>query len=509
MDSTSAANISLPQSVHHGYNYAPQDDSTPVANDSKSSDNLRKKQYLERVNNVNVSKSDLNRLVMDYLITAGYPSAAANFAQEAEIDVCSIGGWSFPGAEETVDDRAEIRNLLLMGQVGRAIMNINHVDSMLQLIELIRPLTSSAADITPALDFATQNLAPLAPTNSKFLAQLEQTMCLLIFPRDKLSPELSALLDPELRGVVAKRVNRALLLGPGFDDEFDEENGYEEAFYNGYESWRRFCKLTSLVKLRHYVEQELRASQTPRPSSHNTGNAFRGSSYDGTRSGATGTSSQNDRWRRTRTSNRISRPNNDGADSGTNARGAASSAHAGTRSAATTTTNTGSAPSSNRVRDADDIVIPEEDELGYWPRTAGLSNLEGRQVDGSSLTNLIDELINNTTSTDDVDGLERASFHQEPDSTVTSPADHFSELRRQIYTQELLLNGDLPPESDPAVLTHGVHAHNGDNDVTPISDYSGAIESRNFEMETPMRTEPTPGLELDADYVPLLRNLRE
>lgn len=76
------------------------------------------------------SRSDLNRLVMDYLVTAGYPSAAANLAHEAEINVGSIESWSFPGAVDTVRARADIRNALLMGQVGKAISIINDVDSM-------------------------------------------------------------------------------------------------------------------------------------------------------------------------------------------------------------------------------------------------------------------------------------------------------------------------------------------------------------------------------------------
>ena len=86
----------------------------------------------------------------------------------------------------------------------------------LQLIELIRKATATPdGDITPALTFATTHLAPRAPTNPEFLADLERTMALLIFPPDNLAPSLAALLSPDLRQEVAQRVNQALLQSQG------------------------------------------------------------------------------------------------------------------------------------------------------------------------------------------------------------------------------------------------------------------------------------------------------
>lgn len=86
----------------------------------------------------------------------------------------------------------------------------------LQLIELIRTcILVPETDITPALEFATNNLAPIAPSNPKFLEELERTMALLIFPPDNLAPPLAALLDPSLRKDVAQAVNEALLHSQG------------------------------------------------------------------------------------------------------------------------------------------------------------------------------------------------------------------------------------------------------------------------------------------------------
>lgn len=81
----------------------------------------------------------------------------------------------------------------------------------LQLVELIRSCNTSGGDIEPALKFATEQLGPRAPTDPKFLEDLEKTMALLLFPPETLEPQLAALLNPDLRRDAADSVNRAIL----------------------------------------------------------------------------------------------------------------------------------------------------------------------------------------------------------------------------------------------------------------------------------------------------------
>lgn len=81
----------------------------------------------------------------------------------------------------------------------------------LQLVELIRSCNAAGGDITPALRFATEQLGPRAPTNPKFLEDLERTMALLLFPQESLEPQLAVLLNPDLRRDSADNVNRAIL----------------------------------------------------------------------------------------------------------------------------------------------------------------------------------------------------------------------------------------------------------------------------------------------------------
>ena len=111
----------------------------------------------------------------------------------------------------------------------------------LQLVELIRSCSSSAdGDISPALEFATSQLAPRAPTNPQFLEDLERTLSLLIFPSENLAPSLAPLLQPDLRKDIATKVNEAILQNQGAHKE---------------------ARLRNLVKLRAWAEQKARESK--------------------------------------------------------------------------------------------------------------------------------------------------------------------------------------------------------------------------------------------------------
>lgn len=111
----------------------------------------------------------------------------------------------------------------------------------LQLVELIRKCTLTPdADITPALEFATSQLAPRAPTNPQFLEDLERTLALLIFPSENLAPSLATLLHPNLRKDIATQVNEAILRNQGA---------------------RKEARLRNLVKLRAWAEQKARETK--------------------------------------------------------------------------------------------------------------------------------------------------------------------------------------------------------------------------------------------------------
>jgi LisH len=63
---------------------------------------------------------DINNLIMDYLITEGYPSAARKFAAEANIQ---------PQADfESINERVEIRDSIHRGDLQTAIEKINDLN---------------------------------------------------------------------------------------------------------------------------------------------------------------------------------------------------------------------------------------------------------------------------------------------------------------------------------------------------------------------------------------------
>jgi glucose-induced degradation protein 8 len=81
-------------------------------------------------------KRDINYLVMDYLVTNGYPSAAKRFAVEANIQ---------PKADvESIQERVEIRNAIHSGDIQTAIEKINELNHQVGILSSSYPVLSFA-----------------------------------------------------------------------------------------------------------------------------------------------------------------------------------------------------------------------------------------------------------------------------------------------------------------------------------------------------------------------------
>ncbi|OIW32378.1 hypothetical protein CONLIGDRAFT_642100 [Coniochaeta ligniaria NRRL 30616] len=175
----------------------------------------KKNLFNARAAAVKSPKSDINSLILDYLMMEGYPKAAEKFSKEANLQEQQ--------EDSEIAERREIQNAIHNGDIEVAIAGLNQLDPeildkesrlhfsllRLQLVELIRKCNNG--DISPALEFATQKLGPRASTNPEFLDALEKTMVLLIFPHDSLQPELAALLRSDLRKQVADEVNKTII----------------------------------------------------------------------------------------------------------------------------------------------------------------------------------------------------------------------------------------------------------------------------------------------------------
>jgi len=159
-----------------------------------------------------ITTDDMNKLVMDYLITEGYRDAAEKFCEEA--------GLSFPhDSLGELNARIEIRVAIANGSIQAAIQLINQLapelldnDRMLHfsllqqhLIELIR-----AGDIDAALQFAQEYLVEKGEQLPKTLDDIEKTLALLAFDKPDESP-FGHLMQLGHRAQVAAKVNSALL----------------------------------------------------------------------------------------------------------------------------------------------------------------------------------------------------------------------------------------------------------------------------------------------------------
>ncbi|KAI8472538.1 MAG: CTLH/CRA C-terminal to lish motif domain-containing protein [Monoraphidium minutum] len=168
-------------------------------------------QWEQKLSQVSVSKDDMNRLVMDFLVTEGYVDAARAFQGESGappgVDLGDIAG------------RMEIRAAVQGGRVEDAIDRVNDLDPEIleeqqgllfhlqqqRLIEMIRD--GRTAD---ALDFAREYLAPAGEENPEFLDELERTVALLAFDDPRASP-VGDLMDAAQRQKTASELNAAIL----------------------------------------------------------------------------------------------------------------------------------------------------------------------------------------------------------------------------------------------------------------------------------------------------------
>lgn len=172
---------------------------------------ISKAEWMERLHHIRISKPDLNRLIMNYLVVEGYKDAAEKFCQETNmtpiIDLACM------------DARMNIRTAINHGNIQDAIRQVNDLNPEIldtnprlyfhllqqQLIELIRQGRTQEA-----LAFAQEELAPHAELNPELLDDLEQTMTLLLFDSSA-PPSVATLLDPIQRQKTASELNAAIL----------------------------------------------------------------------------------------------------------------------------------------------------------------------------------------------------------------------------------------------------------------------------------------------------------
>lgn len=151
------------------------DNKTGNNGSSGTREEMTKEKWMENIERVEIPRSEVNKLVMNYLVTEGFKDAAEKFQMESGTD---------PGIDlSTLDPRIKILEAIQSGDIPRAVEMINSYQPQLlddnrylyfhlqqqHLIELIR-----RKDIEGALQFAQENLADQGEENSTVLPEIER-----------------------------------------------------------------------------------------------------------------------------------------------------------------------------------------------------------------------------------------------------------------------------------------------------------------------------------------------
>uniref|UniRef100_A0A1B6KUQ3 CTLH domain-containing protein n=1 Tax=Graphocephala atropunctata TaxID=36148 RepID=A0A1B6KUQ3_9HEMI len=167
--------------------------------------------WISKLEGVHVQRSDMNKLIMNYLVTEGFKEAAEKFQQESGVT---------PSMDlNLMDNRIRIRDAIQGGRIQEATLLVNqlHPDLLdndrylyfhlqqLHLIELIR-----AGNVEEALQFAQDQLSEVGESDPGVLTELERTLALLAFEEPSNCP-FSDLLNQTHRQKVASELNAAIL----------------------------------------------------------------------------------------------------------------------------------------------------------------------------------------------------------------------------------------------------------------------------------------------------------
>ncbi|GLD46235.1 glucose-induced degradation protein 8 homolog [Lates japonicus] len=193
-------------------------------------DDITREEWMDKLNNVHIQRADMNRLIMNYLVTEGFKEAAEKFRMESGIE---------PSVDlDSLDERIKIREMILKGQIQDAIALINSLhpellDTNRYLyfhLQLIRLRETEAA-----LEFAQSQLAEQGEESRECLTEMERTLALLAFDNPEESP-FGDLLNMMQRQKVWSEVNQCVL---------------------DYENRESTPKLAKLLKLLLWAQNEL------------------------------------------------------------------------------------------------------------------------------------------------------------------------------------------------------------------------------------------------------------
>ncbi|XP_055298033.1 glucose-induced degradation protein 8 homolog [Sitodiplosis mosellana] len=182
-----------------------------TSNNNDKAEPITKEEWQSRLESFEFKQADMNKLIMNYLVTEGFKEAAEKFQAEAGVEP------SVP--LNTLDNRILIREAVQSGRIQEATHLVNKLHpwlldndrylyfhlQQLHLIELIRN-----GKIEEALQFAQTQMSEAGEKNSEVRSELERTLALLAFEKPQNSP-FADLLEQSHRQKVASELNAAIL----------------------------------------------------------------------------------------------------------------------------------------------------------------------------------------------------------------------------------------------------------------------------------------------------------
>ncbi|XP_018318916.1 glucose-induced degradation protein 8 homolog isoform X2 [Agrilus planipennis] len=174
-------------------------------------DSTSKEEWMKTLANKEISRTTINKLIMNYLVIEGFKEAAEKFEMESGVK---------PSVDlNSLNNRIQIRDAIMNGRIQEATALLNQLHpelldndrnlyfhlQQLHLIELIRNNR-----VEEALAFAQSHLSEAGEDDTSILNELERTVALLAF-EDPLNSPFGDLLQPAHRQKVASKVNAAIL----------------------------------------------------------------------------------------------------------------------------------------------------------------------------------------------------------------------------------------------------------------------------------------------------------
>lgn len=80
---------------------------------------------MEKLNNIQLKRSQMNVLIMDYLVAEGFKEAAERFGVESGVEMSRITGSNGPESALLLDQRIEVREAIEEGKIQEAMKLIN------------------------------------------------------------------------------------------------------------------------------------------------------------------------------------------------------------------------------------------------------------------------------------------------------------------------------------------------------------------------------------------------